>query len=325
MSDNNQGWAAPAGWYPDASDASRLRYWSGSAWTEHFAPRPRPAVPPSPASGSQTPRAGDSQGPLLRLADLPFRLTEQSIRRSSELQRRNKEYMRNNPSPLSGIFERTSSAPVPTLAGWYRDPESGGSRFWDGSRWTGDTRPRRRPFAAAADYRAAGVGIIALIGWFLPLSFFAKQLNDGSVSTVGLFLGLFLIGLAGIASGVYLVRGQGPTTQAVVARLEERREAAEAAEKKLAKLRRNAPPPSTDAATAARIGAIANPETSGALQNLQNLLYTHAISDAEYRAAKENLLGTDTYAHVAKLAELHEAGVLSDYEFAAAKAKALGI
>lgn len=27
----------PAGWYPDPQDASRQRYWNGTAWTEHTA------------------------------------------------------------------------------------------------------------------------------------------------------------------------------------------------------------------------------------------------------------------------------------------------
>ena len=31
--------SVPAGWYPDSSDAVLLRYWDGSKWTEHTAPR----------------------------------------------------------------------------------------------------------------------------------------------------------------------------------------------------------------------------------------------------------------------------------------------
>lgn len=29
----------PAAWYPDPADQSRLRYWDGSAWTDHVAVR----------------------------------------------------------------------------------------------------------------------------------------------------------------------------------------------------------------------------------------------------------------------------------------------
>ena len=37
--------AQPAGWYPDPIDASQLRYWSGSAWTEHRSPRGQAPTP----------------------------------------------------------------------------------------------------------------------------------------------------------------------------------------------------------------------------------------------------------------------------------------
>src|SRR5687767_44802 len=37
----------PAGWYGDPQEpTSTLRYWNGSAWTEHVAPRPQVAPPP---------------------------------------------------------------------------------------------------------------------------------------------------------------------------------------------------------------------------------------------------------------------------------------
>lgn len=38
----------PAGWYPAPGDAANLRYWDGSAWTDHSAPRVTPS-PPEPA------------------------------------------------------------------------------------------------------------------------------------------------------------------------------------------------------------------------------------------------------------------------------------
>lgn len=40
----------PAGWYPDASNGNRLRYWDGVRWTEHFAaPAGAPAQLTAPA------------------------------------------------------------------------------------------------------------------------------------------------------------------------------------------------------------------------------------------------------------------------------------
>ena len=32
--------SAPAGWYPNPNNDGRLRYWSGSSWTEHYANPP---------------------------------------------------------------------------------------------------------------------------------------------------------------------------------------------------------------------------------------------------------------------------------------------
>jgi len=39
---------APAGWYPDATNGNRLRYWDGVRWTEHFA-APEAAALAAPA------------------------------------------------------------------------------------------------------------------------------------------------------------------------------------------------------------------------------------------------------------------------------------
>lgn len=32
-----------AGWHPDPNDPNSLRYWDGTAWTDHRSPRPQPA------------------------------------------------------------------------------------------------------------------------------------------------------------------------------------------------------------------------------------------------------------------------------------------
>jgi hypothetical protein len=42
--------AAPAGWFPDGS--GQLRYWDGSAWTQHVAPMVQPAATQEPASSA---------------------------------------------------------------------------------------------------------------------------------------------------------------------------------------------------------------------------------------------------------------------------------
>lgn len=47
--------APVAGWYADPRDAGRLRYWDGTAWTEHVAPSAASAPAPAP---STTPALG---------------------------------------------------------------------------------------------------------------------------------------------------------------------------------------------------------------------------------------------------------------------------
>lgn len=37
----------PAGWYADPQVMGTLRYWDGARWTEHTAPMPPPAAPPT--------------------------------------------------------------------------------------------------------------------------------------------------------------------------------------------------------------------------------------------------------------------------------------
>ena len=154
------------------------------------------------------------------------------------------------------------------------------------------------------------------------------------------FLVGFVMLLAYVAYGIYLFRGQGPSTGAVEARLagdrkevKAKRRSANLAGVAAALVHRGRPqksaPAPSDSALAAQVNAIASTGTARSLQNLQNLLNTRAITDEEYEAAKEKLFGVqaldDSFAQIAKLAELHEAGVLGDVEFAAAKARVLGL
>ncbi|WP_056011227.1 DUF2510 domain-containing protein [Agromyces sp. Root1464] len=63
----SDGRAAPAGWYPDPSDATAQRWWNGAQWTEHVAPAapvapveqaaPAPSVPPVVAPAVEPPVA----------------------------------------------------------------------------------------------------------------------------------------------------------------------------------------------------------------------------------------------------------------------------
>jgi len=211
------------------------------------------------------------------------------------------------------------SDPVPTFAGWYPDPYTGGTKYSDGKRWTGDTRPRRKPLAAAAANR--GRGVMLIIFGVLSVLSSPGAFSEGAENPVATFFIMIVLGLAALPAGVYMFRGQGPTTKAVEARLAAER-MAEAAERKAEAVERKAEaerkaglkasilrriggrdpapwvsvnvaaPTSNDAAAVAQINALANPETAKALQNLQNLLYTQAITEGEYQAVKDRLLGS---------------------------------
>lgn len=188
--------------------------------------------------------------------------------------------------------------------GWHAD-DVGGTKFWDGQKWTGDVRPPRKPFAAASANRGWGIGLTIAGALFLlssPGQF--TQSSTSSMSPIGGFFFAVLLGAGLLAGGIYLLRGQGPSTKSVLARLQQER---------LAAAVRSTPPPppaqptsapqtininvgnqSGDAAAAAQVQAISNPETAKALQNLQNLLYTRTITDDEFQAAKDKLLGKNS-------------------------------
>ena len=52
----------PADWYPDPSQANRLRYWDGMQWTSHVVDAPAPAPrQPAPADAGATAYPGSSQ------------------------------------------------------------------------------------------------------------------------------------------------------------------------------------------------------------------------------------------------------------------------
>jgi len=55
----------PPSWYPDPSDSTKVRYWDGTAWTGHTAPRPvaAPPVPPPPSAPPVAPASPFAVGP----------------------------------------------------------------------------------------------------------------------------------------------------------------------------------------------------------------------------------------------------------------------
>ena len=149
-------------------------------------------------------------------------------------------------------------------------------------------------------------------------------------------------GLALIAAGIYMLRGKGQALKEfdTFYAIQQKKNEDLMAQGWRGMLGLAPPRNGSVAATernhydlsAAQLNAVANPATANALQNLQNLLYTRAITDAEYQAAKDKLLRSaaaqahaDSFAQLTKLVELHQAGILGDVEFAAAKLRVLGL
>lgn len=105
------------------------------------------------------------------------------------------------------------------LEGWYPDETNGGTRYWDGQRWTSAWRPPRRTFAAKAKHTGWGIALSIYGGLYTIMFLFGSGVFFRSWSGVGSFLfGLaFHVGI--LLLGIYLLRGQGPTTKAVLAQL----------------------------------------------------------------------------------------------------------
>lgn len=145
------------------------------------------------------------------------------------------------------------SRTIPTPPGWFPDPSTGGSAFWDGQRFTGDRRPRRRTFAASARHTRSGVLWLFCSALLLLTSVRAlwtpelglRHLTDDSpegtfevlaqaVDDADFAFGLEAFGSSAVyialalgcgALGIYRLRGRGPTTKSVNKRLATERRA----------------------------------------------------------------------------------------------------
>jgi uncharacterized protein YdgA (DUF945 family) len=76
---------------------------------------------------------------------------------------------------------------------------------------------------------------------------------------------------------------------------------------------------------AAHYGAKKANQSAAASEQAQQDAYNQGVAAAQQAPAPAAPAEDDPMAEVQKLAEMHAAGILTDEEFAAAKAKALGI
>lgn len=215
--------------------------------------------------------------------------------------------------------------------GWYPDHDTGGAEYWDGRRWTGDQRPRRRLFAAPAKEGRKGMialalgglgALLALVTWVGAKQEAERQSGWGWFVIFGL-----VVGIVGVAVGIYLLRGQGPTTEEVEARLARDREVQAQTDVRAANLLKQGKVGraglTPDVTEAARIDAITTLKTAGVIRELERLLYARQITDSEFRRARDLLFGPDLSAQIKVLDELYERGALSDAQYAAAVMKLL--
>lgn len=102
-----------------------------------------------------------------------------------------------------------------TSEGWYPHPEKGGTRYWDGKEWTGDWRPPRRKFAAAAAEPELR-NLIFLIAVLLVSLLIAAYMREGDIK---ILVAAILLSVVAGGAVIYLARGRGPSTQQVKTRL----------------------------------------------------------------------------------------------------------
>lgn len=345
----------PSGWYADPTGRHAQRYWDGTRWTDHVVTGNSrfidPLAPSAPSIRQDQLASRTSENEPSAMIDKTkdgaqaAALAAMGIAAavsSTGAQTYSRSQSKSSPvaTEVRSIRKDTALSgrhdPAPKAPGWYPDPDvEGGTRYSDGSTWTGDIRPPRRPFAAPCSMTPMQY----LLPLFLVLLLFTSIMAGGET---GDYSGVFWVSLVFVivlVFSVWMGRGKGPSTSAIENRIANEKKEAEA-KRRSANIasffsgfgRRASPPANTinaQTAAVAQINALSAPDTARALQNLQNLLYTQALTDDEFQAAKDKLLGPSLAVsqteQIEQLAELHRQGVLGDLEFASAKARVLGI
>lgn len=166
--------SAPADWYPDPAGSGRLRYFTGSEWTDHFAPPPA-HQPQLLAAAAQT---GGPQRYFIKLhkhTGLVLLMLRETYNFSGTLPECERAYRgAQTHNLLAGwwglasalvfnwiaIFSNVSAinklrrlaqqpptqmpAAYQNPAGWYPDPSGAPQqRYWDGRSWTVHLHPGR--------------------------------------------------------------------------------------------------------------------------------------------------------------------------------------
>jgi len=94
----------PANWYPAPGDATKLRYWDGAQWTEHYAPASAPVEP-----GNNKPRG------KLGNKDWWFGKTPEQVEKKQMARARLHEAMTHGTAG-AGVSETQANQPIPKTA-----------------------------------------------------------------------------------------------------------------------------------------------------------------------------------------------------------------
>jgi hypothetical protein len=204
---------APAGWYPDVYDESRLRYWDGQEWTDDFKPADEESKPEEkPRKPGRKEARAEKRRQSRERAEQRRRLREEDRRAKEEEDRRAKE---DASEPYDAQQENRS-----------RDAQQ-----------EEQPRPVQAP-AAVTPARFRSLLVIATIygylGWIVAvlgtLGAIAAAANaDGSDRIVSLISGLVgaafaALVLFGIAAAIRLALAVEENTRNTVELLRERRE-----------------------------------------------------------------------------------------------------
>lgn len=219
--------AAPAGWYPDAYDDSRQRYWDGEQWTDDF----RPADGAADSDGGEAPKVDRKKSRKENRAERREQSRERAEKRRQErLEKRKQRAQQSGTESSSG-----EAATAGATAGAAASQESDSGE--DGSDQGNAERPTASGIASIAtsnDFRSLHLiatlyqylGYLVVVGGAIAVIAAAASAGGGG-AIVTLLLGavgvaFYALLVFGIAAAIRLALAVEKSTRATAELLRER-------------------------------------------------------------------------------------------------------